>query len=124
MTQDIVRLTEQLITLTEEANSIYDTVRKDGVEKDFYHEIKPFADQVKQVCEEWNQEMKKAMQIVTFNHLYPSQIEQASQNLQDVAIQSFFPKTSYKRFKSHVQSILFTLNHVKVESERLLSENG
>ena len=54
MSQDIVRLTEQLITLTEEANSIYDAVRKDGVEKDFYHEIKPFADQVKQVCEEWN----------------------------------------------------------------------
>ena len=63
--------------------------------------------------------MKQAMKIVTFNHLYPSQIEQASQNLQDVAIQSFFPKTSYKRFKSHVQSILFTLNHVKEESERL-----
>lgn len=124
MSQQIVSLTQHLITLAEEANSIYEAVREDGVEKDFYHEIKPFADLVKQVCEEWEQEMKQAMQIVTFKHLYPSQIEQASQNLQDVTIQAFFPKTSYKRFKSHVQSILFTLNHVKVVSQRLLSEKG
>ena len=92
-------------------------------EKDFYHEVKPFADQVNQVCEEWEQEMKQAMQQVTFQHLFPSQIEQAAGNLKDVSIQAFFPKTSYKRFKSHVQSVLFTLNHVRMESERLMSQN-
>ena len=123
MNQHIITLTQQLITLAEEANSIYDTVRENGEEKDFYLEVKPFADQVKQVCDEWVREMKQAMQKVSFQHLFPSQIEQAAGNLQDVSIQAFFPKTSYKRFKSYVQSVLFTLNQVKVESERLMSQN-
>ena len=123
MNQHIVTLTQQLIALAEEANYIYDAVRKNGEEKDFYLEVKPFADQVKQACDEWEREMKQAMQNVRFQHLFPSQIEQAAANLQDVAIQAFFPKTSYKRFKSYVQSIIFTLNQVKVESERLMSQN-
>ena len=46
MIQRIITLTQQLITLAEEANSIYDTVRENGEEKDFYLEVKPFADQV------------------------------------------------------------------------------
>ena len=123
MNQHILTLTQKLITLAEQANSIYDTVRENEEEKDFYLEVKPFADQVNQVCEEWEQEMKQAMQQVTFQHLFPSQIEQAAGNLKDVAIQAFFPKTSYNRFKSHVQSVLFTLNHVRMESERLMSQN-
>ena len=123
MNQHIVTLTQQLIALAEEANYIYDAVRKNGEEKDFYLEVKPFADQVKQACDEWERKMKQAMQNVRFQHLFPSQIEQAAGNLQDIAIQAFFPKTSYKRFKSYVQSIIFTLNQVKVESERLMSQN-
>lgn len=124
MNQHIITLTKQLITLAEEANSIYETVREEGKEKDFYQDIKPFADQVKEVCEEWEQEMKQAMKQVTFKHLFPSQIEQAAENLKDVSIQAFFPKTSYKRFKSHVQSVLFTFNQVRMESERLMSQNS
>lgn len=124
MNQHIVGLTEKLIHLAEEADSIYETVRKNGEEKDFYLEVKPFADQVKQLCEEWEKEMKLAMKKVTYKHLFPTQIEQAAQNLEDVAIQAFFPKTSYKRFKSHMQSVLFTLNQVRVESKRLVSQSN
>ena len=124
MNQHIITLTKKLITLAEEANSIYEKVREEGQEKDFYQEVKPFADHVKQVCEEWEQELKIAMKQVTFEHLFPLQIEQASNNLKDVAIQAFYTKTSYKRFKSHVQSVLFTLNHVRMECERLVSKNS
>lgn len=118
MNQHIIMLTEQLISLAEEANTIYEKVREEGQEKDFYQEVKPFADHVKQVCEEWEQEMKKEMKRVTIQHLFPMQIEQAANNLKDVAIQAFYPKTSYKRFKGHVQSVLFTLNHVRMECDR------
>lgn len=118
MNQQIITLTKQLISLAEEANAIFDTVRTEGKEKDFYQEVKPFADHVKYVCEQWEQEIKKEMKEVVFKHLYPFQIEQAAGNLKDVAVQAFYPQTSYKRFKSHIQSVLFTLNHVRMECER------
>ena len=40
-------LTEQLIQYTDQADEIYEGVRKEGKEKDFFSEVKPFADQVK-----------------------------------------------------------------------------
>ncbi len=124
MDRRVVTLTQQLITFAEEADSIYEKVRLDGQEKDFYKEVKPFADEVKKVCEEWETVMKQVVTEVELKYLFPEQIEQTAQNLVDVSIQAFFPKTSYQRFKSHVQSVLFILNNVKMESERILSQKN
>ncbi|MED4634094.1 YppE family protein [Peribacillus frigoritolerans] len=114
-------LTEQLIKYTDQADDIYEGVRLEGKEKDFFSEVKPFADQVRTVCIEWEIGMKEWMKETEFRHLFPEQIEQTAHNLSDVAVQAFFPKTSYKRFKSHVQSIEFILNNVKTEIDRILS---
>src|SRR6478735_4421806 len=121
MNPQVVALTQQLITFAKEADSIYEKVRLDGQEKDFYNEVKPFADEVRQACEAWEQMMKQALTEEKFKHLFPEQIEQTAHNLADVAVQAFFAKTSYKRFKSHVQSVLFILQNVKMESERIVS---
>ncbi|ASS96443.1 YppE family protein [Peribacillus simplex] len=114
-------LTEQLIKYTDQADDIYEGVRKEGKEKDFFSEVKPFADQVRTVCIEWETGMKEWMKETEFRHLFPEQIEQTAHNLSDVAVQAFFSKTSYKRFKSHVQSVEFILNNVKTEIDRILS---
>jgi hypothetical protein len=124
MDRQVVTLTQRLITFAEEADSIYEQVRSDGQERDFYKEIKPFADEVREACEEWETVMKQILTKVRLPHLFPEQIEQTAQNLVDVSIQAFFPKTSYQRFKSHVQSVLFILNNVKMESERMLSQKN
>jgi hypothetical protein len=115
--EKLQQLTEQLIKYTDQADDIYEGVRLEGKEKDFFSEVKPFADQVRTVCIEWETGMKET----EFRHLFPEQIEQTAHNLSDVAVQAFFPKTSYKRFKSHVQSIEFILNNVKTEIDRILS---
>lgn len=122
MDQQIVALTQQLITFAKEADEIYEKVRSDGQERDFYNEVKPFADEVRQACEEWEKVMKQALTEEKYKHLFPEQIEQTAHNLTDVAVQAFFSKTSYKRFKSHVQSILFILQNVKMETSRILSQ--
>ncbi|WHY54862.1 YppE family protein [Peribacillus simplex] len=114
-------LTEQLIQYTDKADEIYEGVRKEGKEKDFFSEVKPFADLVRTACIEWETGMKEWMRETDFRHLFPEQIEQTAHNLSDVAVQAFFPKTSYKRFKSHVQSVEFILNNVKTEIDRILS---
>ncbi|CAH0186343.1 hypothetical protein SRABI96_01561 [Peribacillus sp. Bi96] len=114
-------LTEQLIQYTSQADEIYEGVREEGKEKDFFSEVKPFADKVRSVCIEWEIGMKEWMKVTEFKHLFPEQIEQTAHNLSDVAVQAFFPKTSYKRFKSHVQSVEYILNNVKAEIDRILS---
>ncbi|PEZ82087.1 YppE family protein [Bacillus sp. AFS017274] len=114
-------LTEQLIQYAVNADEIYEGVRKEGKEKDFFSEVKPFADLVRTACIEWETGMKEWMKETEFRHLFPEQIEQTAHNLSDVAVQAFFPKTSYKRFKSHVQSVEFILNNVKTEIDRILS---
>lgn len=119
--ENLQKLTEQLLNYTIQSNEIYDNVRKEGKEKDFFTEVKPFADQVQASCTEWEEGIKEWMKETQFKHLYPEQIGQTANNLSDVAVQAFFPKTSYKRFKSHIQSVEFILNNVKSEVDRLLS---
>ncbi|MFJ7745946.1 YppE family protein [Peribacillus sp. NPDC097295] len=119
--ENLQKLTEQLLIYVNRANDIYDSVRSEGKEKDFFTEVKPFADQVQASCTEWENGIKVWMKETPFKHLYPEQIEQTANNLSDVAVQAFFPKTSYKRFKSHIQSIEYILNNVKTEVDRLLS---
>ncbi|MDQ0218946.1 DUF1798 family protein [Peribacillus cavernae] len=105
----ILKLTKELIGFCQRADQIYEDVRSTGKEKDFYNDVKPFADKVQLASLEWADSMKVWMREERFQHLFPQQIDQTVQNLSDVAVQAFFPKTSYKRFKSHVQSVQFIL---------------
>ena len=114
--KDILQLTDQLISYNEEADRIYESVRKEGAERDFFTAVKPFADEVHSACSLWNEQMTEWMKTESFRHLYPMQIQQTADNLSDVAVQAFFPKTSYKRFKSHVQSVRFILQNVRDEA--------
>lgn len=113
-----LKLTETLISMCDKADQIYEEARSTGQEKDFYSEVKPFADEVHHSSLEWAEEVKNWMNEESFKHLFPQQIDQASQNLSDVAVQAFFPKTSYKRFKSHVQSVHFILQSTLAEIKR------
>ena len=114
-------LTEQLLNFTIMADDIYEEARRTGKEKDFFTEVKPFADEVMAKCAEWERGLMKWMKEEEFRHLFPQQIEQTARNLSDVAVQAFFPKTSYKRFKSHIQSTVFIIRNVEAEINRLLS---
>jgi hypothetical protein len=116
-----LKLTIKLIDFSQKADHIYEEVRSTGKEKDFYSEVKPFADEVHHTALEWADHMKTWMGEEKFKHLFPQQIDQTVQNLSDVAVQAFFPKTSYKRFKSHVQSVQFILQSVLTEIKRRIN---
>ncbi|PLT34911.1 YppE family protein [Bacillus sp. V5-8f] len=111
----VLQLTKKLINLCEEADQIYDLVRESGKEHDFYTEVKPFADKVHDLTTEWSEQMKKRMKEEHFRYIFPQQIDQTAQNLTDISVQAFFSKTSYSRFKSHVQSVKFILKSVETE---------
>ncbi|WP_409301324.1 YppE family protein [Peribacillus sp. SCS-155] len=107
--------TINLINYCKQADQIYEGVRTEGKEKDFHTEVKPFADKVHKEAAQWGKDMKEWLNEEKFPHLFPQMIDQTVGNLSDVAVQAFFPKTSYKRFKSHVQSVSFILQSAEIE---------
>ncbi|MBA9027769.1 MULTISPECIES: YppE family protein [Bacillaceae] len=108
-------LTVQLLQFTEKADEVYEAVREEGKDRDFYLEVKPFVEEVDAVLQLWTPNMRDWMKEEDFTHLFPQQIEQTANNLADVVVQAFFHKTSYKRFKSHIQSVRFILQNVLTE---------
>jgi len=87
----------------------FEQTKKTGEQGDFYEEVKPFADEVKQMTDEWRAD---ALSWLTFHpqrHLHARQIDATAENLEMVSISAFFPNTSKKKFLDHVQSIEFVL---------------
>ena len=79
--KSILQLTEKLISYNEEADKIYESVRKEGAERDFYTAVKPFADEVHSSCQLWREQMTEWMENESFRHLYPMQIQQTADSL-------------------------------------------
>ncbi|MDQ0213653.1 hypothetical protein J2S13_000047 [Oikeobacillus pervagus] len=115
--KSLKELTNQLIELNFQANQIYDQVRESGQRGDFYLEVKPFANQVKKVSEDWGNLARKWLDYIvpkpkTF---HANQIKATVENLELVSVQAFFPESSYKRFKNYVRSIDFVLKQLMDE---------
>ncbi|RLQ95139.1 YppE family protein [Falsibacillus albus] len=109
---NLQKLTNELIQLNQEAHNIYKHARETNQKGDFYTEVKPFADLVKSKGDEWESEALKWLSNQKQKNLHPIQIKNTNENIQMVSIQAFFPETSLKRFKSHVQSIEYVLKQV------------
>ncbi|RFU68457.1 DUF1798 family protein [Peribacillus saganii] len=116
----ILEQTKKLIEYNHRADEIFEQVKAEGKERDFYSEVKPFADDVHLLAREWAEAVKSWMKVESLSYLYPLQVDQAADNISNVAIQAFYPKTSLSRFKSHVQSVEFTLQNILREAERKL----
>ncbi|MBS4194467.1 YppE family protein [Lederbergia citri] len=105
-------LTEKLLKFNEEANKNFIHCKETGEKGDFYKEVKPFADKVKDNCEQWE---PAALEWVMSNkpkNLHPIQVRNTAENLQMVSVRAFFPDTSLKKFNSHVQSIDYILRRM------------
>ncbi|MFD1707165.1 YppE family protein [Siminovitchia sediminis] len=105
-------LTCQLLKLNRQAAKVYQRCRETGEKGDFYTQVKPFADQVKELSEKWEQEAMLWVHTVKPDNLFPIQIKNTSENLQMVSVRAFFPDTSFKRFTNHVRSVEFILERV------------
>lgn len=118
---ELYKHTAELLSLNKEAELYYLTVaREEGIEPDFYGKVKPFADKVKEVRDKWVPLALDFVQTEKPLHLHPSQITQTEENLEIVAIKSFFPKTGKKRQIETFKSVEYVLqqlaNQVKEKS--------
>lgn len=109
------QLSSELLKCNEDAYQHFHHARETNTPGDFFSQVKPFADQVKQLCDEWE---PTAVEWVLRNkpkNVYPMQIRNTAENMQMVSVRAFFPETSLKKFNSHIQSIDFVLRRLLEE---------
>lgn len=105
--------TMHLLELNNEAKSFYiEHARKEGYVPDFYGKVKPFADRVKEAYDNWRPLALQFIQTEKPLYLHPVQVEQIEENLEAVAIKSFFSNTSFNVQMQTYESVTFTLNQV------------
>lgn len=116
--QQFLQDTETLKRYVLKINQIYEEVRSTGQEKDFYVEVKPFVDEVHAFLISWEKKAKKFIDINHPRNLYFQQIDATIENIKEISVQAFFPKTSYSRFKHRFHSIHYILEKMLDEIKK------
>jgi hypothetical protein len=107
---------EQLIYVTEElSHSVeimmneYKKRRETGEKGDFYEEVKPFADSIKEMNDKWKELSLDWIKAERPKHLHLPQVMNTYDNIEMLSVHCFFPESSYNRFISHHQSVQYVL---------------
>ena len=106
---ELKQVTEELIIFTEKMMSEYKQRRVSGEKGDFYLEVKPFADEVKMLNDQWKELSSIWIKKEKPKHLHLPQILNTSDNIEMLSVHCFFPESSYNRFISHSQSVTYVL---------------
>lgn len=111
-TAKILEQTNQLIDITRQADLEYNNRRESKVKGDFYQEVKPFADDAHGILKEWKESASAFLIKQPRKNIHQNQIAATAENIELIVVQCFFPETSYKRFKSYIQSSLYVLEQL------------
>ncbi|MFS0635591.1 YppE family protein [Mesobacillus foraminis] len=120
--KELMIKTKRLLSYNEKALLRFEQAKESGEKGDFYKEVKPFADNVKEEAEIWRKEASDWLMKHPQRNLHTRQILSAAENIEMVSIQAFFPETSRKRFIGHIQSIEFVLNSFLKALERIIED--
>ena len=108
-TNKLINITTKLITAGEEAVNRFYTMREENRAPDFYNEVKPYADEMRQVLQSWQSLANEYIELERPKYMHAIQIQNAVDAMEQFFVQSFFKETSKKRFLQSVQSVKYTL---------------
>lgn len=109
---ELKQLTEQLLTYVDTITEKYVIVKETGKGGDFYNEVKPFADEVKRVNDNWRNKATQWVKERKPKNVYVQQIDSVHEHLETISVQAFFPETSRTRFNNLVASSKYVLTSV------------
>ncbi len=109
MNEELLEMTNTLLKYRMFLLERFEQAKRTGEQGDFYEEVKPFADKVKGLTDEWRANALLWLIKYPQRHLHARQIDSTAENLEMVSISAFFPNTSKKKFLDHIQSIEFVL---------------
>lgn len=102
-------LNERLYEYTMKIEDTFLSVKLSGEKGDFFTQVKPFADEVKEVVDRWKKESGSWIEENRPKNLHTSQIESAAEQMEMISVQAFFPETSRTRFINYLQSVRYVL---------------
>ncbi|WP_157842713.1 YppE family protein [Bacillus alkalisoli] len=108
----LVKLNKKLLSEVNKLESILQGKIEKGEQPDFFLEVKPYADRVHALTEQWKISTTQWVKDNKPKYLHESQIENTAENIQLVSVQCFYPDTKKKRFQSMIQSIKYVLEDV------------
>ena len=106
-------LTNALLEINDQARNRYvNKSKQPDYAVDFYGEVKPFADKVLLIVDEWKPLVFEWVQTDHPEHVYHRQINDTYDNLTIISVTAFQKDTRRKRFMETVTSIDFVLNTI------------
>lgn len=103
-------LTKVLRTYNENALVQYvEKTRAEGYEMDFYHEVKPFAEKIETLADEWRPLVLQWIRDEKPGHLYPIQIHDTYDNLIAASVLVFQKDARRRRLREMIKSIDYVL---------------
>jgi hypothetical protein len=115
MSEEIIPLTEKLLYYNGLFMKYYQEGRETGIKYDFHEVVKPFANEVKDINDQWKRVMKKWLSETDYKHLHLKQVDTTAEHIEQLSIQSFFPETSKTRFLNANRTVeYFLLEILKV----------
>ncbi|MBY0122629.1 YppE family protein [Bacillus sp. S/N-304-OC-R1] len=109
---ELISLTNTLLNYISAMSERYAMARESGKSGDFYAEVKPFADEVKQINDVWKSKAADWIAINRPKNLYIQQIESTHEHIGTISVQAFFPETSKTRFINLITSSIYVLNQL------------
>ncbi|MFC0188585.1 DUF1798 family protein [Fictibacillus aquaticus] len=111
MNEVLLNKTELLILLLEEAREKFASRGEEA--PDFFSEVKPFADKVRDTCDEWLPLAEEFANRTRANYIHGSQISAAAENLQSLSISALQPDMRERRFKDLASSVEYVLHQLR-----------
>jgi hypothetical protein len=105
-------LTKQLLDYNKVFVQTFEQTREKNEDGDFYSEVKPFADKVKIINDQWKEAALKEAVFLGRNGIASRQIELAHEHIEKLSIQAFFVKTSRYTFINSSRTVDYTLSTV------------
>nr|WP_106778777.1 YppE family protein [Lysinibacillus timonensis] len=107
----IIELTKQLILECDASIDRFFKMRELDAAPLFFDEVKPHADEIHTLLEEFQQLANDWIRKNNPKYMYEIQIVNAVDAMNQFVVQSFYKETSKKRFIQSVQSVHYTLSN-------------
>lgn len=111
-------LTESVIEYIDQIDEFFKEVKQSGEKKDFFEVVKPFADEVKVINDQWKLAAMEWIEETRPKNINMKQIESANEQIEMLSVQAFYPDTSKTRFINYIQSVRFILNSILDELKK------
>lgn len=102
------QLTEELYAECDISWERFLRFRENEYEPDFFTEVKPYADELQDKLNRWKQLSQEYILKNRPKHIHMVQINNACDAFEQFVVQSFYIKTSKKRFFQSIQSVKYT----------------